>query len=161
MRFTFTKFFVILMLIIIGIRYLNQTQVYGQPAIDSSVRNEDINSIKVLIDDIWKILQEKNIDLFMERCSKDWTLYTARGNKFNVVKLFEIHKSKIKNFNLIPSHIKINVVGNMAWATYDAEMLGLFNGKPWGGKFIFTNIFRKMGNKWICIHMHESKRASN
>ncbi len=117
----------------------------------------DIQAIQAVIDGTWYALQKQDINLFERYCSRDWMLYTALGNKFTANKLFEIHRANIKNFKLIPSHMNIRIIGNMGWATYDAEMSGQIKGKPWGGSFIFTNIFEKKNDRWECIHMHESK----
>jgi ketosteroid isomerase-like protein len=117
----------------------------------------DTQAIRAVINGTWSALQKQDINLFYKYCSRDWMLYTARGKKLTANKLFEIHKAKVKNFNLIPSQMNIRILGNIGWATYDSKMSGQINGKPWGGNFIFTNIFKKNNDKWECIHMHESK----
>ncbi len=120
--------------------------------------SEDTKRIKTLIDSLWKSLQEQDLAAFKANCTENWNLYTARGIKLSADELFEMHKANVRDFNLVSSQVNIHISGDMAWGTYDAEMSGQIKGKPWGGSFIFTNIFQKEDGKWMCVHMHESKQ---
>jgi ketosteroid isomerase-like protein len=122
------------------------------------VNAKEAQAIQAVIDGAWEALRKQDLNAFRQHCSDPWLLYTARGNKFSADKLFAVHKANIRDFRLVASNVRIRVAGDIAWATYDAELSGQLKGEPWGGSFIFTNIFRKKDGKWLCIHMHESKR---
>ncbi len=128
-------------------------QIASQTASD-----EDIKVINGLIDVMWESLQKQDLAAFKTNCAEDWHLYTARGIKLSADDLFKMHKANVRDFKLVSSQVQIHISGDTAWATYDAEMSGQIKGNPWGGSFIFTNIFQKKNGSWVCVHMHESKK---
>lgn len=118
----------------------------------------DVAAIKSVIDGAWAALGAQDESAFGNHVAPGWQLYTASGAKVDVAKLFGIHKANMKGFKLVSSNLDVKVKGSVAWATYDAVMSGEFKGKPWGGNFIMTNVFEKRNGKWVCVHMHESKK---
>ena len=128
----------------------------GQTA--TELNSEDAKSIKAIIDNGWKSLQKKDLEGFKKHCTDSWVLFSADGLKINVDQLFEMYNTTIKNFKLDTSEWNIRVVGDMAYATYDAKVSGEVQGGSWEESFIFTNIFQKENGKWMGIHTHESKK---
>ncbi len=129
----------------------------GQTATD--LNSEDAKSIKTIIDAGWEALQKKDLQSFKQYCKDGWTLFSAGGMKLNADKLFEMYNASIKDFKFDTSDVNIHVVGDMAYATYDAKISGKVEGRgPWEENLIFTNIFQKENGKWLGIHTHETKK---
>jgi len=124
----------------------------------SAEPTSDEQAVRATIEGAWRALQLQELEQFKKFCSEGWMLYTARGNKFGAEKLFAVHKANIEDFRLESSNVEVRVAGEMAWATYDAVMSGKLKGETWGGDFIMTNIFERVGGRWTCVHMHESKK---
>ena len=114
--------------------------------------------LRMTIRSMWRVLSQQDQAKFQNYCSPGWRLYTARGSRFDVDKLFSIHKENIQDFQLQPSNFEIHHKPQLTWVTYDAQMSALFKGEPWGGDFIMTGIYEKRRGNWVCVHMHESKK---
>lgn len=126
------------------------------PAADA--KEDDATAIRRVTTGMWDALGKQDLDAFRSFCSDRWTLFTAVGNRFSVERLFEIHRANIRNFQLQATNIKVNIEGDLAWVTYDAVMSGERQGQPWGGYFLMTQIHQREGNRWQCVHTHESRK---
>ena len=133
------------------------SQSADKPCCAAKHGSADLQAISALIDSAWDALGQQDLDRFMGYCRDDWVLYTAKGRKLTAKQLFTMHKANVTDFGLRRTELKVEIACNTAWATYDAEMSGQVKGNPWGGSFIFTNVFARVDGKWWCVHMHESR----
>lgn len=118
---------------------------------------DDARQIRGAIDELWEAVAEQDREAFAAHASQDWFLFTARGNRFDVDRLFDMHEEHVRQFDVEIANMNVNAHGELAWVTYDATLSGQFDGEPWGGEFIITKIFQRVGDAWICVHMHESR----
>jgi ketosteroid isomerase-like protein len=113
-------------------------------------------ALRQVTDGYWQALRDQDQKRFQQFCTDDWVLCSGWGNKFDIPRLFAMHRVDIKDFRISISNFQAHPGRDMAWATYDADMSCLDRGTPWGGHFLVTNIYRKFDGRWKCVHMHES-----
>ncbi|MEX2572864.1 MAG: nuclear transport factor 2 family protein [Balneolaceae bacterium] len=113
--------------------------------------------ITEIIEGGWAALGEQDLEHFNQYSLPNWLLYTAIGNKMDAETLFSNHRQNMTEFNIDYSNLDINIHNSVAWATYDANMTGLWDGEEWGGDFIFTTVFVREDGEWKISHMHESR----
>lgn len=122
--------------------------------------SEEQAEVEATIGKFWAAIAEQDRERFRALCDDRWLLFTARGNRFDVDRLFDMHEANIRDFAIDMSNMHIEIDDRFAWATYDAVFSGTAEGESWGGDFLITKIFEKDGDEWICRHMHESREGS-
>lgn len=130
----------------------------GRTSVSTIAPQADRASVERAMDVTWDSLRRQDLDAFMRHAVADWHLYTARGNRVSASQLFSNHRQNMTNFDIVISNLDIRIHGDVAWATYDGTMSGLWQGEKWGGDFIFTSVFEREGAGWRLAHTHESRK---
>ena len=132
----------------------NETNIQSS---DVQADSEEVEAIRIRIDDLWKALSSQNVEDFKDNCDVEFRYFTARGGNYDIDELLNLHIENLKDFKIIISEDTVHVDDTIAWVTSNAKMNGLVEGNKWKGDFLLTTILRKQNDEWLVVHIHESQ----
>jgi len=96
-----------------------------------------------------------DVERIAECITDDWLLVTPEAGPVPRTRILEViasgrltHSSMTK----VPTHAV--VVGDMAWITGRGRNAGTFNGTPIQADEYITDIYRRIGDTWLCMLTH-------
>lgn len=96
-----------------------------------------------------------DVERIAECITDDWLLVTPEAGPVPRARILEVvgsgrltHSSMTK----VPTHAA--VVGDVAWVTGRGQNTGTFNGAPIQADEYSTDVYRRVGDTWLCMLTH-------
>jgi ketosteroid isomerase-like protein len=85
----------------------------------------------------------------------DWILVTPEAGPIPRSRIMEVIRSgKLAHFTMSKSATHAAVVGDVAWVTGRGQNTGAFDGSPIQADEYITDIYRRVGDDWLCMLTH-------
>lgn len=85
----------------------------------------------------------------------DWILVTPEARPVPRLRILEVIRSgKLAHYTMSKTATHAAVVGDMAWVTGRGKNTGAFNGSPIEADEYVTDIYRRVGEEWLCMLTH-------
>lgn len=85
----------------------------------------------------------------------DWILVTPEAGPVPRLRILEVIRSgKLAHYTMSKTATHAAVVGDMAWVTGRGKNTGAFNGSPIEADEYVTDIYRRVGEEWLCMLTH-------
>jgi len=125
------------------------------PRTESDKINEDIG-------EMLGAFQVGNTDMMHKYYADDCTFVQSTYDPpvlgwQNYAALYEREKAAYQGMQLIRRNTNIFVHGDVAWASYQWEFDGMWNGNPYTTRGQTTLIFTKVNGNWLIVHNHTSE----
>lgn len=125
------------------------------PKAESDKINEDIG-------EMLGAFQVGNTDMMHKYYSDDCTFVQSTFDPpvlgwQNYAALYEREKAAFQGMQLIRRNTNIFVHGDVAWASYQWEFDGMWNGRPYETRGQTTLVFTKVNGNWLIVHNHTSE----
>ncbi|HTW23242.1 MAG TPA: nuclear transport factor 2 family protein [Candidatus Baltobacteraceae bacterium] len=116
-------------------------------------------------DDIGEMLgafQIGNVEVMHKHYSDDCTFVQSTYDPpilgwQNYLAAYEREKASFQGMQLIRRNTNIFVHGDVAWASYQWEFDGMWEGRPYATRGQTTLVFTKVNGDWLIVHNHTSQ----
>src|SRR5690606_7566573 len=119
-----------------------------------STRN--IPAILLQHEERFKRARVSNVVEAVARCiTDDWMLVTPESGPVPHSRILDVIKSgKLTHSSMTKTATHAAVVGDMAWITGRGQNTATFDGTPIEADEYVTDIYRKVGDEWLCMLTH-------
>ncbi len=92
----------------------------------------------------------------ISRCiTNDWILVTPEAGPVPRSRILDVIASgSLSHATMAKTATHAAVVGDMAWITGRGQNTGTFNGAPIQADEFVTDIYRRVGDDWLCMLTH-------
>ncbi|WP_420322923.1 YybH family protein [Flagellimonas sp.] len=118
-------------------------------------------AIKTTLITMWDAIEQGDVERYARYVHDDFTQFGETDSILRIGKAAEVEgiEEWIKNSTGIHTEMDeplITINGNVAWITYYWRDEGITDGVPFNSRGKSTRIFVKEGDKWLCIHGHNT-----
>jgi ketosteroid isomerase-like protein len=75
----------------------------------------------------------------------------------NYLALYERERAAFQGMQLVRRNTNVFVHADVAWASYQWQFNGMWNGRPYMVQGQTTLVFTKVGDNWLIVHNHTSE----
>ena len=95
------------------------------------------------------------IERIAECITDDWLLVTPEAGPVSRARILDVVGSgRLTHSSMTKVATHAAVMGDMAWVTGRGQNAGTFNGMPIQADEYITDIYRKVGDTWLCMLTH-------
>jgi ketosteroid isomerase-like protein len=85
----------------------------------------------------------------------DWILITPEAGPVPGSRILEVVRTgRLAHTSMTKVATHAAVVGDMAWVTGRGQNTGTFNGEPIKADEYITDVYRRVGENWLCMLTH-------
>jgi ketosteroid isomerase-like protein len=96
-----------------------------------------------------------DIERIAECITDDWLLVTPEAGPVSRSRILDVVGSgRLTHSSMTKVATHAAVMGDMAWVTGRGQNTGTFNGMPIQADEYITDIYRKVGDTWLCMLTH-------
>ena len=96
-----------------------------------------------------------DVGLIAECITDDWLLVTPEAGPVPRTRILDVIDSgRLTHSSMIKVATHAAVVGDMAWVTGRGQNTGTFNGAPIQADEYITDVYRRVGDTWLCMLTH-------
>jgi ketosteroid isomerase-like protein len=96
-----------------------------------------------------------DVERIAECITEDWLLITPEAGPVSRARILDVVGSgRLTHSSMTKVATHAAVVGDMAWVTGRGQNTGTFNGAPIQADEYITDIYRRVGDTWLCMLTH-------
>lgn len=96
-----------------------------------------------------------DVDIISKCITDDWILVTPEAGPIPRSRILGVIQSgRLTHSAMTKVATHAAVVGDMAWVTGRGQNTGAFNGEPIRADEYITDIYRRVGGRWLCMLTH-------
>lgn len=94
-------------------------------------------------------------DTIAKCITEDWLIITPEAGPIPRSRILEVVRSgRLTHSSMTKVATHAAVIGDMAWVTGRGQNAGTFNGSPIAADEYITDIYRRVGDEWLCMLTH-------
>ena len=95
------------------------------------------------------------VDTISKCITDDWILITPEAGPVPGSRILDVVGSgRLTHSSMSKTATHAAVIGDMAWVTGRGQNAGTFNGSPIEADEYITDIYRRVGDEWLCMLTH-------
>ena|SRR5262245_31104617 len=102
-----------------------------------------------------RAMVSNDVDTISNCITDDWMLVTPEAGPVSRSRILEVIGSgRLTHSSMSKLATHAAVVGDVAWVTGRGQNTGTFNGSPIEADEYITDIYRRVGDEWLCMLTH-------
>lgn len=102
-----------------------------------------------------RAMVSNDVDEIARCITEDWILVTPEAGPVPRSRILDVIKSgMLRHLSMSKTVTHAAVVGDVAWVTGRGQNTGSFNGSPMEADEYVTDIYRRVGDDWLCMLTH-------
>ena len=102
-----------------------------------------------------RAMVSNDVEAIAKCITDDWILVTPESGPVPRSRILDVIKSgKLTHSSMTKTATHAAVVGDMAWITGRGQNTATFDGTPIEADEYVTDIYRKVGDEWLCMLTH-------
>jgi ketosteroid isomerase-like protein len=102
-----------------------------------------------------RAMVSNDVDTIARCITEDWLLITPEAGPVPRSRILEVVQSgRLAHSSMTKVATHAAVIGDMAWITGRGQNAGTFNGAPIAADEYITDIYRRVGDEWLCMLTH-------
>jgi ketosteroid isomerase-like protein len=102
-----------------------------------------------------RAMVSNDVDTIARCITDDWLLITPEAGPVPRSRILDVVRSgRLTHSAMTKRATHAAVLGDMAWVTGRGQNRGTFNGSPIAADEYITDIYRRVGDEWLCMLTH-------
>lgn len=102
-----------------------------------------------------RAMVSNDVDTITKCITDDWILITPEAGPIPRSRILDVVGSgRLTHSSMSKTATHAAVIGDMAWVTGRGQNTGTFNGAPIEADEYITDIYRRVGEEWLCMLTH-------
>ena len=102
-----------------------------------------------------RAMVSNDVDTISKCITDDWIVITPEAGPVPRSRILDVVGSgRLTHSSMSKTATHAAVIGDMAWVTGRGQNAGTFNGSPIEADEYITDIYRRVGDEWLCMLTH-------
>jgi ketosteroid isomerase-like protein len=102
-----------------------------------------------------RAMVSNDVDAIAACITEDWLLVTPEAGPVPRARILDVVRSgRLTHSSMTKVATHAAVIGDTAWVTGRGQNTGTFNGAPIAADEYITDIYRRVGDEWLCMLTH-------